>query len=291
MFDVVGTVAWDTLALVDRLPAAEVTAGVRELARDVPGGAAGNVAMAMARLGATPRVVATVGDDFDDAAMRAGGVDASGLHRVTGATSRAYIFYAKSGEQATFFAAGAGHDLDPSTTVTGRAHFAAGPINDYPRLMRMAEQVSFDAGQEAHHRAFDEIARCLEYVDILFVNQHEREVFEQHGWTLAEALGGRTRLVIETRGAEGTLVHTREGRYHAPAVPTDMLEPTGAGDAHRAGTLVALARGAAPDVAARVGNVVSSFVITRVGPQTGLPTWGQVASRYHDAYGELSLSS
>lgn len=293
---VVGTLAFDTIARVPALAAPERTGGVEELRADAAGGTAGNVAMALARLGAKPRLVSSVGPEFLGSpyadALLAAGVDLSALQVGKLPTSRAYVFYDERGAQVTYFYAGASTEFAPTPEITRgrRAHFCAGEISRYPPLMETAEQVSFDPGQEVFHREFHEIEACLPLADFLFVNRHEMRVFDERGWTLARLIDAGIDAVVETRGSEGTIVHTRAGHFPAPAVPVRARDPTGAGDAHRAGFLFALDRGADLGVAARFANVLGSFAIEHVGAQAGQPTLAQAMERHAKAYGEKPFS-
>ena len=290
MLTVVGTIALDTMGLVATLPEAETTAGVTQLRAEMPGGTAGNVAAALARLGAPPRLVSAVGADFAgsayERALLAAGVSLDGVERVDDAiTSRAYVFHEPSGKQVTFFHAGGGRAFRGATPIRGRAHFSAGEIARYPSLMQQADWVSFDPGQETFHRPLDEIAACFAHVDVLFLNRHELARIENEGsWPIARLLELGVEAVVESRGGEGTLVHTPKGRFAAPAPPVETIaDPTGAGDAHRAGFLFALDRGADLGAAARFAGIMGAFAIEHVGAQTGLPTLAQATAR-HEAF-------
>lgn len=294
---VVGTVAFDTLAQVKALASAEETGGVARLQPDTPGGTGGNVAMALARLGGPCRLVSAVGPDFQSsayaAALAAAGVDTHRLVVGSLPTSRAYVFFDERGGQMTYFYPGASTEFtaQPDAVGGGRAHFCAGEIAQYRTLMEQADWVSFDPGQEMFHRAFDDTAACLPLVDLLFANRRELQIFEERGWPLRRLFEGRLQAVVETRGSDGTLVHTPSGRYAAPAVPVRAVDPTGAGDAHRAGFLYALTRGADMGAAARFANVLGSFVVEHVGAQAGHPTLSQAIQRHEKAYGERPFSA
>lgn len=288
---VVGTLALDTLARVRSLAAPEATGAILDVTAEARGGTGGNVATALARLGARPRLVAGVGPDFAGSAyerdLLAAGVDLSLLVRSVEPSSRAYVFYDDAGAQVTYFYAGASRALaDADVPLAGRAHFCAGEISSYPALMRKADWVSFDPGQEMFHRELAQIVECLRHVDLLFLNRHELARFEAEAGIGVEALHEMgVDVVVETRGAEGTVVHTREGPLVAPAVPVVPRDPTGAGDAHRAGFLTALERGADLATAARFANVLGSFAVESVGAQAGLPTLADAVARHEKAYG------
>lgn len=285
MRTVVGTVAWDTLALVERLADPETTGSVRLVHADLAGGTGGNVSMALARLGAPPRLVAAAGPDFAGSAyerdLRDAGVDLSGLVRASTPTSRAYVFVEASGRQQTYFYAGASRDL-VAQPVRGRVHFAAGEVACYPAMMQQAEWVSFDPGQEVFHRDHKQILACLPHVDLLFLNKHERDRLALD----VAALVREGTTVVETRGRQGTVVHAAGGELEVPSVEVPATDPTGAGDAHRAGFLYALDKGADLRTAARFANVMGSFAVEAVGPQSNLPTLAQAKARFLDTYKE-----
>lgn len=290
MLRVVGTLAFDTLAHVRALATPEETGGVLRLEPDVPGGTAGNVAMALARLGGRCAIVSAVGPDFAGSsyarALEAAGIDLAHVDVAASPTSRAYVFYDEAGGQTTYFYAGASAELRarPDALRGHRAHFCAGEISQYPAMMEAATWASFDPGQETFHRAFADIEACLPHADLLFANRHELARIEQNGWPL-ERLVETIGTVVETRGGDGTLVHTASGRFAAPAVPVRAKDPTGAGDAHRAGFLYALDRGADVGTAARLANVLGSFAVEAVGAQAGHVTLAQAMERYEKAYG------
>lgn len=289
---VVGTVALDTLAEVKQLAQPEHTGGVLRIQADLPGGTGGNVAMALARLGAPPRLVSSVGRDFAgsayERALREAGVGLDGLDASGGEpTARAYVFYEASGRQSTYFFPGARWRLPPDVAEGARLHFCAGDIACYPSLMERAAWVSFDPGQEVFHRDLDQIVACLSHVDLLFLNHHERAMLESRaGLSLPKLLDEGVEAVVETLGRDGTVVHTPRGRFAAPSVPVHVRDPTGAGDAHRAGFLYAMDRGADLGVAARFASVLASFAIEHVGAQTGHPTLEQAVARHEKEFRE-----
>lgn len=291
-FVVAGSVAFDTVGTVADLPARDETARVLTLDL-VPGGAGGNVALALARLGARPvRLLASVGDDFAgteyEGALLRDGVDLSRLARSPVRTAHAVLMADARGSQHIYFFPGASADLSalaPAPAAIG--HFAAGDFRAYPKLMDACDVVSFDPGQELFHRPLAEAEACFPRVRYLFVNEHElARLRHAGGWTVASLHDEGVELVIESRGASGTRLHAQGAAPRdVPALPVAMKDPTGAGDAHRAGFLAAVARGAGPDVAARFANVVASFAIEKLGPQTGLPTLKDAEARHHATFG------
>jgi ribokinase len=287
-----GTVALDTLALVDRLPHSNEATRVRE-ARDEPGGCAGNVAAGLALLGLRPRLVSSVHRDFPRTAygqrLKRLGVDLQGLHYSALPTSRAFLFTDTKGDQHIYYAPGASLEMGLCAPFeAGIAHFAAGELTAYPPLMERCDKVAFDPGQEVFQRDAREVLRCLEHTDYFFVNEHELAHLRKHlRLDVAELLEEGPEVVVESRGAKGQWLHRRGERIVCPPAKARVVEPSGAGDAHRAGFLYGLARGHKLEQCARLGSVMAAFVLEAVGAQSNLPTEEQLLARYKKEFGAL----
>ena len=93
--------------------------------------------------------------------------------------------------------------------------------------------------------------------------------------------------VVVTLDAEGSILHAQGREHRIPVIPVEAVDPTGAGDAYRAGFLAAYHRGHTPLTSCRVGAVTASFVVERAGCQTHLPDWNQMVARYWTHFGDL----
>lgn len=294
MIRVVGTVAFDTVGLVARLPAPDTTARVRQVHTRF-GGTAGNVAVALARLGASPSIVAAVGPDFRGSAYEARltslGVDLRDVVVGDRPTAHAYIWSDDEGRQATYFHPGASSDLAKAPVRKAAvAHFGAGEMTAYVPHMEAADLVTYDPGQEVFHRPLDEVVAQFPHVDVLFLNRHEAERLRaEAGFDAARAFALGMRALVVTRGAEGCDVVTPEGVERVPAVPAAAVDPTGAGDAHRAGFVLGLARGLPLAACARLGAVAAAFAVEAVGPQEGNADLAHFRARYAAAFGPCPL--
>jgi len=289
---VVGTVATDLVGRAARLAGPDEAATVTELAI-APGGCAGNVAAGLARLGERPTLVSAVGPDFRQTpygrALRTAGVDLAGLVLSRRPTATSILLTDPRGRQSIYYAPGAMADLrlavPPRADV---AHFAAGELRAYPRLMRGSDLVTFDPGQETFQRPLDEVAACLARADVLFANRFELARLRK-GLRLdvRDLLDSGLSVVVETRGKEGSVVHADGARVAVPAVPARAVDPTGAGDAHRSGFLYGLLRDWPLVECAKMGAVTASFAVARVGAQAGLPTERQALARFRQVFGRL----
>lgn len=290
MMRVVGTVAFDTVGLVARLPTPDTTARVRRVETRF-GGTAGNVAVALARLGASPSLVAAVGPDFVGSAyekhLAALGVDTRDLVVVDRPTSHAYIWSDDAGHQATFFHPGASAELAKAPVrKAALAHFGAGEMTAYLPHMEAADLVTYDPGQEVFHRPLAEIVAQFPHVDVLFLNRHEADRLRTEvGFGAEKAFALGMGALVMSRGVDGCDVITPDGREHVPSVPARAVDPTGAGDAHRAGFLLGLSRGLPLGVCARLGAVAAAFAVEAVGPQEGALALAPFRARYAATFG------
>ena len=131
--------------------------------------------------------------------------------------------------------------------------------------------------------------RYFELADALLCNRFEIDVilkcFDLEGEDTIAKLGPKT--VFVTRGSAGSDVYCEGARAYIPAVkPSRVVDPTGAGDSYAGGVLAGVSWGISPEICARIGAVVSSFVVEKRGCQTNLPSREQLEGRYKAAFGE-----
>lgn len=283
---VAGTTAFDTLARVERFPDVEEAVRAKRIASGA-GGCGANVARGLARLGHEPQLLSAVGADFKgsraERELLEEGVDLSALVRDESEPTAAAMMATDDSFQQTIIydegATPAMRELEPIDAELG--HFAPGELTAYPDLVAHVERVVYDPGQEVFYRPIEEVAAPLEHVDVLVLNEHEAD-------HLAEAVGGVQRL---TKGLEALIITHRDGqRIHLDAdtidieaVSAEIVDPTGAGDAHCAGLVHGLAEGWKLPKACRFGSVIAACVIEHVGAQAGLPTLEEAHERLERA--------
>lgn len=290
MITVLGSVALDAVGRADRLPGPDEAVRVSTLARS-HGGTAGNVATALARLGVPVRLVAAVGDDFGSSgyedALRKAGVDLSDVVRAQGPSAHAFQFSDPAHRQHIYFFPGPGAALSAAPVREAEIlHAAAGDFPAYLPHLQAARLVTLDFGQELFYRPFSEMEPLIPLADVVFVNRHERARLETLGWPVDRILGAGARAVVETLGADGAILRTAGGgAVRVAAAPAQAVEPTGAGDAHRAGFLFGLSRGADDETCCRLGSVLAAFAVESAGPQERLPTLAALEARYRATFG------
>lgn len=303
-----GSVAFDTIAvfegqfkehiLPDRIHALSVSFLVPRMRREF-GGCAGNIAYNLKLLGGQPIPVATVGEDASDYLQRFNhlGIDVKMIRSLPDTlTAQCFITTDLDDNQITAFHPGA-MDRSSENDLTGhQAVWAivapdskAGMMAHARRLHAQGTPFIFDLGQAMPLFDGDDINSMLSMAQALTVNDYEASVVEQRtGKTIAE-LARQLRAVVVTRGASGATLYT-EGQEHqiAPVKPAGLIDPTGCGDAHRAGLLYGLTQGWSWPDACKLGNLMGSIKIASRGPQNHTPTRSEIGAMLKD-YFDLHL--
>jgi len=292
-----GSIVIDNVLIVNRFASLNETVQVRKY-RYTYGGAGANVAVAAARLGIKSGIFAVSGYDFERMNYKRylieQGVDISGVIEnrkfpmarsfiisKEGSENQILYFYESKGEvvRLLFENMGLATELSRKHELL---HFSTGHFEFYRKLIRqgLGKVISFDPGQETFtypHR----VIRILKYSNLLFMNNYEaKRVKEVLRLRSIRQIWG-PKLICVSLGAEGSIILFRGKLYRIPAVkPRRVLDPTGAGDSHRAGFLVSLMKGYDVLSAGRIASTVASFAIEAEGAQTSLPTWEKVIKRY-----------
>jgi adenosine kinase len=277
--------------------------------RRVRGGVAPNIAYGLALFGLKPVIMATAGVDALDYArwLAEEGVDTSELH-ISDDLFTASFFVSTDEVQnqiATFYTGA----MARAVTLSFRA-FAPGTValaviapNAPEAMVKYAEECRtlhipfvFDPSQQVARLTGEEILAGLEGAALLIANEYEFGVIEKKtGLSEAEILA-HVPVLIVTRGEEGSTIALRGGSLDAPSgdvtlvVPparlrTAAVDPTGVGDAFRAGLLAARQRGLPWEVAGRVGSVAAVYALETVGAQPKRYAIEDFLERYRENYG------
>jgi len=219
------------------------------------GGCAGNIAYNLKAIGGEPVVMATVGDDGGGYKERlaALGIASDGLRTVAGTfTAQAFIITDLDDNQITAFHPGAmnSSELNHVGDVEGIALGIVAPdgkegMQSHVRGFAAAGiPFIFDPGQGLPLFTGDELKSMIEAADYVAVNDYEgRLLCERTGLALPD-IAARVKALIVTLGADGSRIYSGGDAIAVPAVPpTALLDPTGCGDAYRAGLLYGIAHG------------------------------------------------
>jgi len=267
------------------------------------GGCAANIAFGLASLGHRPALVAAVGEDFADyrSWLERHGVDCGSLlYSTTRHTARFICTTDDTHAQIASFYAGAmvearELELAPVQDRVGALDLVVIAPNDPEAMARHTNECrsrgfpfAADPSQQLAWSDGEGIRQLIDGATYLFSNEYEAALIEQKtGWSGADVLA-RVETHVVTLGPAGVRVERAgEEAWTVDAVPgVDAVEPTGVGDAFRAGFLATVAQGLGHVRAAQVGCVLAAYVVERVGTQEYVFTREQFCRRVLGAYGE-----
>ncbi|MEV5881236.1 carbohydrate kinase family protein [Streptomyces sp. NPDC052020] len=266
------------------------------------GGVGANIAYGLARLGLRPVLVGSAGAaDFAeyDRSLRAAGVDTSSV-RVSETLHTARFVCTTDQDQnqiATFYAGAmteARHiDLGAALGGTGTVDLVLVGADDPGAMLRhtaaahrLGVDVAADPSQQLARLDTGQTRDLVDGARWLFTNEYEAALLQERtGWSRAEILR-RAGTWIITRGADGVRLLTRGTELSVPAVPTEAAtDPTGVGDAFRAGFLAGLAREASVRRAAQLGCALATVVLESVGTQEYKLLPADLLTRVEGTYG------
>jgi adenosine kinase len=262
------------------------------------GGTAGNIAYSLAVLGESPFIVATSGEDFSryEKWLVQNSLPTSYIKAIPGVlTAGAYITTDLDDNQITAFNPGAMAFEAELPSFNGSSMVFIGPGNkrDMVNLAQRARLANapffFDPGQSLNIWNGDELREVVSGALCFISNDYELALFlRMTGWEV-ENLHNSVKVVITTKGSEGATIDIGGDRLLIPAVPVrKVFDPTGAGDAFRAGVLKARAMNLPWNIACRMGATVASFSLEHYGTQEHRFSWEQFCERYSSAYGPLA---
>lgn len=244
------------------------------------GGTAGNIAYALALLGEKPIILATIGRDYHSyfEKLTANNIDCENITIIAEElTASAYITTDMADNQITGFNPAAmkhpsSFDFDKLDSGESIAIIAPGNLQDmmnYPKICKARGiDYIFDPGQSLPMWDGQELIRCIEGSRILISNDYELELIISKTGLDKEKLLERTGTVITTLGEMGSRISTPDSEINIPAVkPGEVLDPTGAGDAYRAGLIKGLIQGKNIEQSARMGSACASFAVECHGTQ------------------------
>lgn len=285
--------------LPDKLHVISISFLVSDMRR-MRGGCAGNIAYTLGLLGEDPRVVASAGNDFADYRgwLSENGVDTNGIvEHEDVATASCHITTDQNDNQIIGFFVGAmsrAADLGLVDQAGDRPALAIVAPDDPGAMIRHSREAReaglpflFDPSFQVTAMNGEDLAEAARGAAFLFVNDYELGVFQQKTGTDDESIFGLVDRVVVTLGGEGSEIRLRSGeRLRIPAVPiSSMVDPTGAGDAYRAGFMAGLKRGVPFEVCGRLGSVAAAYAVEQHGTQSHHYTLEAFRARYADSFG------
>ncbi len=301
-----GSLAYDTIMvfgdrfqnhiLPEKIHILSVAFLVPEMRREY-GGTAGNIAYNLKLLEGEPLIMSTVGHDFADYRQRLSALEIpqTYIREVAEAfTAQAFITTDLDDNQITAFHPGAmSYAHLNQVSEAHDAQFGIIAPDGREGMLLHARQFHeagipflFDPGQGLPMFSGPELLEFLDLASYFAVNDYEAQLMTEKTGLSFEQLAGRVKAAIVTRGAEGSRIHVEGGVIHIPAVRPDRIaDPTGCGDAYRAGLIYGISKGWAWAQTGRLASLMGAIKIAHRGGQNHRLTRAEISSRYEQAFG------
>lgn len=282
--------------LPDKVHMLNVSFLVPEMRREF-GGCAGNIAYNLKLLGGEPMPMATVGTDFEPYAkwMDECGISRQYLTTVDKSfTGQAFITTDLADNQIIAFHPGA-MGFSHQNQIKDASGVSLGIVSPDGRdgMLQHAAQFAeadipfiFDPGQGMPMFDGDDLMRFVDQATYVTVNDYEAELLQERTGKSLEELAEQVEALIVTRGAEGSNIYF-DGEYIqvAAAKISEALDPTGCGDAYRAGLLHGLMNGMDWETTGRIASLMGAIKIEKHGPQNHRFSMDEFQARYKANYG------
>lgn len=301
-----GSLAYDTIMvfpdrfkhhiLPEKIHMLNVAFLVPEMRREF-GGTAGNIAYNLNLLGGRPLIMATVGEDFAPYAkwLQNNALSMSHVCHIDGSyTAQAFITTDLDDNQITAFHPGAMNSAHENS-VKDAQQVSLGIIAPDGRegMFQHAREFHeagipflFDPGQGMPMFDGGELLHFTGLAEYMAFNDYEAQLMQEKTGQTIEALAERVKALFVTRGAQGSTIYAEGQRIDIPCVEADaVIDPTGCGDAYRAGLLHGIAQGWDWRAAGQLASVMGSIKISSRGGQNHRPTRAEIAARYRKAFG------
>jgi len=261
------------------------------------GGCAGNIAYNLRLLGGHPQPMGTVGEDFGPYAkwMDLHQIPREFVTEVPGTyTAQAFITTDLDDNQITAFHPGAmSHSHNNSVSRALGAKLAIVSPDGRDGMLQHARDLAeldipfiFDPGQGMPMFNGKELTAFLEQASYLALNDYESRLFQERTNLTITQLGERVKAVIVTKGGEGSEIHANGSVTKIPVARTSQLsDPTGCGDAYRAGLLHGIVNGMDWETTGRLAAVMGAIKIEQPGTQNHSPERDAIAARFKTSFG------
>jgi adenosine kinase len=269
---------------------------VPELRREF-GGCAGNIAYNLKMLGSEPLVMGAVGDDSPPYLERLKrlGIKLDSVRRVPGTlTAQAFITTDLDDNQITAFHPGAmNHSHENRITRDLGVKLAIVAPDGKEGMLRHARELAdlgipfmFDPGQGLPMFSGEELLAFVAQASYLAVNDYEGRMLEERSGRKLEELAPKLKALILTRGAEGSIIYADGKRFDIPcAKAAAVVDPTGCGDAYRAGLLYGIASGFDWQKTGRLASLMGAIKVASRGGQNHSAGRDEIRRLYRQNFG------
>jgi adenosine kinase len=272
------------------------------------GGVAANISFGMGKMGLRPILVGAVGKDFADyrSWLERHGVDCESiLISEEQHTARFVCTTDEMQNQIASFYPGAMSEsiqieLGPIVDRLGKIDYVFVGPNDPGAMLRHTEEAKFrnipfiaDPSQQLARMEGEEIKQLIDGAAYLFTNEYESSLIKKKCGYSGEDLVQRVGTVVTTLGAKGAKVEKKGEPTVEVICPQEnaKVDPTGVGDAFRAGFMSAMSWGVGSEISAQVGSLLATYTIETIGTQEYSFETDEFLSRFRETYGEKNLET
>ena len=261
------------------------------------GGCAGNIAYNLKLLGGEPAIMATVGEDFAPYAQRLErlGLPATHVRTVVGTyTAQAFITTDLDDNQITAFHPGA-MNFSHENKIGDASGIKLGIVAPDGRegMVQHARDFAaagipfiFDPGQGLPMFNGEELLNFVDLADYVATNDYEAQLMQERTGLTVEQLAKRVKALVVTRGAKGSEIYAGGQRYEIPCVEAkEVVDPTGCGDAYRAGLLYGMAKGMDWTLTGQLASLMGSIKIASRGGQNHGPARDEIMAKFKEQFG------
>ncbi len=307
---VTGSIAYDTIMvfhdhfknhiLPEKIHILNVAFLVPDMRREF-GGCAGNIAYNLQMIGGQPLIMATVGDDYQPYAVRLDklGLAQAHVRQVPDTfTAQAFITTDLTDNQITAFHPGAmNHSHENHVGDAGNVGLGIIAPDGRDGMVQHAREFHeagipfiFDPGQGLPMFNGEELLDFIHKADYVAVNDYEGQLLCERTGLAVEELAKRVKALIVTKGGEGSVIYASGHQIDIPCVKADTLtDPTGCGDAYRAGLVFGIANGMDWQSTGQLGALMGALKIAHRGGQNHVFTRDEIGQRYFDNFGSRIL--
>ena len=261
------------------------------------GGCSGNIAYNLKLLGGEPRIVGVMGQDcaaYLERFQKLGISTENIMIKKDAYNAQCFVTADSDNNQINAFHPGAmsfAHEND--VAKAGPAGIAIISPDGHLGMLQHADTLSkqnipfiFDPGQQLPMFNGEELIEFIDKATYVTTNDYEIELLmDRTGLTLPE-IAGRLEALIVTRGEKGSEIYTKGGRIDIPAVQAEaVLDPTGCGDAYRAGLLYGLTNELGWETTGRLASLLGAIKIAHKGGQNHVLSKEEIANRFEAAFG------
>ncbi len=301
-----GSMAYDTIMvfkdqfkkhiLPEQIHILNVAFLVPEMRREY-GGCAGNIAYNLKMLGGSPLIMATVGDDFAPYASRLErlGLPQTHIRQIAGQFSgQAFITTDLDDNQITAFHPGA-MNQSHLNSVSAAKEVTLGIVSPDGREGMLQHAVEFadlgipfvfDPGQGIPMFSGAELLTFIEQATYVTVNDYEARMLQDKTGKTLDDIARRVKALIVTLGADGSLIYADGKEIAIPTPkPRAIVDPTGCGDAYRAGLLYGIQKSWDWEATGRLASLMGSLKIANRGGQNHSYSRAEIAGLYEQHFG------